>query len=149
MVNGIEEMSLEGFQVVRADMFLHLPRKGEATCTVWPTKISFNKLALAALNFCEFVRIEINPLKKCMLIIPVTSKDKDGIRWVKGQRSFTVRNMESKQFGDQLYSSWGLDPEFNYRATGKLVSSNGKVMLLFNFSDAEIWKSKKAVIANE
>jgi hypothetical protein len=141
MANGIEEMSLEGFQVVRADMFLHLPRKGEATCTVWPTKISFNKLALSALNFCEFVRIEINPSSKCMLIVPVTSKDRDGIRWVKGQRSFTVRNMESRQFGDQLYSSWGLDPEFNYRATGRLVSSNGKVMLLFNFSDAEIWKT--------
>ena len=56
MLNSIEEVSLEGFQVVRAEMFLHLPRKGDATCTVWPTKISFSRLALTALNNCEYVR---------------------------------------------------------------------------------------------
>ena len=36
MVNsiGIEEVNLDGFQIVRSEMFLHFPRKGEATCTV-------------------------------------------------------------------------------------------------------------------
>ena len=149
MLNSIEEVSLEGFQVVRAEMFLHLPRKGDATCTVWPTKISFSRLALTALNNCEYVRIEINPTTKCMLVIPVTSKDKDSIRWIKGQKEFSVRNMESKTFGDLLYSSWELNPECNYRATGKLISSKGKVMLLFNFSEAEMWKTKKAGTARE
>ena len=117
-----------------------------STCTIWPTRISFSKQALITLNNCEFVRIEINPNNKCLLVIPVTSKDKDSIRWIKGQKSFTVRNMESKNFGDLLYSTWGLNPECNYRTTGKLVSSKGKVMLLFNFSDAEMWKTKKAGI---
>jgi hypothetical protein len=149
MLNSIEEVSLEGFQVVRAEMFLHLPRKGDATCTVWPTKISFSRMALTALNNCEYVRIEINPTSKCMLVIPVTSKDKDSIRWIKGQKEFSVRNMESKTFGDLLYSFWELNPECNYRATGKLISSKGKVMLLFNFSEAEMWKTKKAGTARE
>ena len=146
MLNHIEELTLDGFQVVRAEMFLHFPRKGESTCTIWPTRISFSKQALITLNSCEFVRIEINPNNKCLLVIPVTSKDKDSIRWIKGQKSFTVRNMESKNFGDLLYSTWGLNPECNYRTTGKLVSSKGKVMLLFNFSDAEMWKTKKVGI---
>lgn len=53
---------------------------------------------------------------------------------------------EVDYFGDLLYSTWGLNPECNYRTTGKLVSSKGKVMLLFNFSDAEMWKTKKAGI---
>ena len=137
---GIEEVNLDGFQIVRSEMFLHSPRKGDATCTVWPTKISFSKLALTSLNSCEYVRIEINPSTKCLLVVPVTSKDKDSIRWIKGQREFSVRNMESKQFGDILYSAWGLNPECNYRATGRLISSKGKVMLLFDFTDAEMWK---------
>lgn len=141
---GIEEVNLDGFQIVRSEMFLHFPRKGEATCTVWPTKISFSKLALTSLNSCEYVRIEINPNTKCLLVVPVTSKDKDSIRWIKGQKEFTVRNMESKQFGDILYSTWGLNPQCNYRAAGRLISSKGKVMLLFNFTDAEMWKGKKA-----
>ena len=146
MINniGIEEVNLDGFQIVRSEMFFHFPRKGEATCTVWPTRISFSKLALTLLNSCEYVRIEINPNTKCLLVVPVTSKDKDSIRWIKGQKEFTVRNMESKQFGDILYSAWGLNPQCNYRAAGRLISSKGKVMLLFDFSEAEMWKSKKA-----
>ena len=46
--------------------------------------------------------------------------------------------------GDILYSTWGLNPQCNYRAAGRLISSKGKVMLLFNFTDAEMWKGKKA-----
>ena len=93
MQNSIEEITLEGFQIVRSDMFTHLPRKGAATCTLWPTKISFGKNALFALNNCEYMRMEINPATKCMLVIPVSSKDKDSIRWVKGQKEFSIRNM--------------------------------------------------------
>ena len=68
MLNHIEELTLDGFQVVRAEMFLHLPRKGESTCTIWPTRISFSKQALITLNSCEFVRIEINPHKKTRIV---------------------------------------------------------------------------------
>ena len=143
MLNSIEELDLDGFQIVRADMFIHLPRKGDASCTIWPSKISFNKRALQALNNCEFIRMEINSQKKCMLVVPVTSKDKDSIRWIKGQRDFSVRNMESKSFGDLLYSAWGLNPDLNYRASGRLVSARGKIMLMFSFADAEMWKTKK------
>lgn len=142
MAGALEELSLEGFQVVKSEMFLHLPRKGEPTCSLWPFRISFNKISLHVLNNCEYVRLEINPATRGMLVIPVTSKDKDAIRWIKGQREFYVRNMESRAFGDELYKAWGLDSEYNYRATGKLVSSKGKVMLLFDFSSAEMWKTK-------
>lgn len=32
MPSILEEISLDGFQVVKADMFMHLPRKGEPSC---------------------------------------------------------------------------------------------------------------------
>ena len=144
MLNSIEELNLDGFQIVRADMFIHLPRNCDAACTIWPTKISFNRRALHALNNCEYIRMEINAQTKCMLVVPVTSNDKDSIRWLKGQKEYACRNMESKPFGEKLYSAWGLNPNFNYRASGKLVSSRGKIMLLFSFADAEMWQSKKA-----
>ena len=51
--------------------------------------------------------------------------------------------MESKRFGDLIYDAWGLDPKFNYRANGHLVTVNKKVMMLFDFSDAEHWVTKK------
>ena len=118
----IEELSMEGFEIVRSDYFTHLPRKGDATCTLWPTKISFSKMALIQLNNCEYVRIEVNPKSKCLLVVPVSSNDKNSIRWIKGQKEFNTRNMESKAFGDEVYRSWNLDSDFNYRTTGRLVS---------------------------
>ena len=107
VMNPIEEVSLEGFQIVASEMFIHLPRKSDATCSLWPTKLSFSKLVLSALNNCEFVRIEVNPKTKCLIVLPVPSSDK------------------------------------NYRAVGRLVSANQKVMMLFDFSNAESWKTKK------
>ena len=34
VMNPIEEVSLEGFQIVASDMFVHLPRKSDATCSL-------------------------------------------------------------------------------------------------------------------
>lgn len=57
--------------------------------------------------------------------------------------------MESKAFGEQLYQSWGLDPEYNYRAVGRLVSVNQKVMMFFDFRESEMWKNKAQEGQNE
>ena len=143
MINPIEEVSLEGFQIVASDMFIHLPRKSEATCTIWPSRVSFSKLTLSALNNCEFVRIEVNPRTKCLIVVPVTSSDKDSIRWIKGAKEFCIRNMESKRFGEQLYESWGLDTAYNYRAVGRLVTAKQIVLMLFDFNNAERWCTSK------
>ena len=142
-INPIEEVSLDGFQIVASDMFVHLPRKSDATCTIWPTKLSFSKLVLSSLNNCEYVRIEVNPRTKCLIVLPVSSADKNSIRWIKGTKEFSVRNMESRRFGEQVYKSWGLDMDYNYRAIGRLVTANQKVMMLFDFNDAESWKTQR------
>ena len=55
MISAVEELSLDGFQIVKSEMFLHLSRKADPTCTIWPTKISFSRMSLTALNNCEYV----------------------------------------------------------------------------------------------
>ncbi len=139
----IEEISVEGFKVVSGDLFVHLPRKSGPTCTIWSNSINFSKTALVALNNCERIRIEVNPEKRCILIVPVTSKDKDGIRWVKNVKEPMTRKMECKQFTMQLFDTWGWRYDYVYRASGKLVSADKKVMLLFDFSEPENWKCKE------
>ena len=57
--------------------------------------------------------------------------------------------MESKAFGEQLYQSWGLDPEYNYRAVDRLVSVNQKVMMFFDFRESEMWENKTQEGQNE
>ena len=144
MITNMEELSLDGFKIVKSEMFLHLPRKADATCTIWPTKISFSRMTLRALNNCEYVRLEVNPNTQCLLVAPTHSSDKDSIRWIKGQKELSVRNMESREFGEEVYKAWGLDQHYNYRAVGRLVSTRNKIMMLFDFSAAEMWKGKKA-----
>ena len=73
----IEEMSLDGYQIVNAGLFHHPARKCEATCTVWPSRISFNKLALEKLHYCDYIKIQVNPTTKCLLVCPVFAGSKE------------------------------------------------------------------------
>lgn len=136
------EINLDGFQVVSSDMFAHATRQVDPSCTLWYTSISFNKVAFTALNNCERVRIEINTQKRCILIIPVTAKDKDGIKWARNSREPAARRIECRGFTNQLYKLWEWDAEYVHRVTGRLVIADKKVMLLFDFSSPERWKYK-------
>lgn len=88
-----EIVNLAGFQVTRAELFAHsrepaitlwherikfnmacLRRFPGVTCTIWPNAISYSLSSLSALNNCNFVRIEIHPVKKQMLVIPVIAR---------------------------------------------------------------------------
>lgn len=138
----IEEVSLEGFQVVSVSYFTNHTFCRTPTCTFWPTGITFNKLALSALNNSERIRIEINSEKKCILIIPVTMKDKDSILWRKNVKEYAPRRIESIRFSTTIYELWGWNPECSYRAAGRIVSAESKVMLLFDFNKPETWKVK-------
>ena len=72
----IQEINLEGFQVVSGDLFTNYTRTSNPTVTLWHSSISFSKASLTLLNGCERIRVEINPNSKCLLIVPVTIKDK-------------------------------------------------------------------------
>lgn len=136
----IQEISLDGFQMVSGEMFTNYTRTTTPTVTLWNSSISFSKAALISLNGCERIRVEINPNTKCLLIVPVTTKDKDNIHWVKGIKEQVPRKMECRRFTSQLYNTWNLDPEFVYRTVGRVVTAKNKVMLLFDFNKAESWK---------
>ena len=138
----IREISLEGFKVVSGEMFNHLPRKSEPTCTMWSNSLSFSKMAISTLNNCERIRIEVNAQQKRLLAIPVTAKDRDNVRWVKNMKELTSRKLECRGFTAPLFEAWKWDEAYVYRAVGKLVTANQKVMLLFDFNDAENWKAK-------
>ena len=66
--NEIEEISMDGFQVVSGEYFTRRVAYFSPTCTIWSAGITFNKVALTALNNCERVRIEIHPQKKSVQI---------------------------------------------------------------------------------
>ena len=141
-LNELQEVSMEGFQVVSGSMFSHFPKTSEPSCTLWYTSISFSKSAVNALNGCERVLVQVNAKTKGILIVPVSSKDKDGILWLKDSKVVEAKKMDCKAFTSQLFQTWGFDPEYVYRSYGRVVTADKKIMLLFEFKSPETWKSR-------
>ena len=140
----IREISMDGFQIVSGDMFRALSRVNLPAITFWYNSVSFSKAAVIALNNCERIRIEVNPKTRCILLIPVTAKDKDAVRWVKYGSEILPRKIECVAFTSQLFESWGWAKNRAYRSTGRIVSADKKIMLFFDFSDPETWAVKDA-----
>ncbi len=152
VISNLQEISLDGFQVISGELFCHPPRLNTPALTLWYSSMSFNKASLIALNNCERILIKVNPATKCILIVPVNSKDKDGIRWMKTGKEPTTRKVDCQKFTSTLYEQWGWPSDYCYRALGRLVTSDSKVMVLFDFTEAENWKYKekeKAQAKNE
>ena len=142
-IEEIREVSMDGFQVVSGDMFRSITRLNLPAITLWYNSISFSKASVVMLNNCERVRIEVNPKTRCILLIPVTSKDKDAVRWAKTGKEVQPRKIECLAFTSQLFDGWGWDRKRVYRTTGRIVSSDKKIMLLFDFSNPESWLMKE------
>ena len=140
--NTWEELDISGFQTVKSELFTSTAQRSSATCSLCDNRISFGKVALQQLNNCEYVKLEVNPESKCLLVIPVNSSDSNCIRWVSNGKEPQLRNLQSKSFCDWLRRTWGFDQELDYRANGRLVTSKKKVMMVFDFSSAVSWKPK-------
>lgn len=141
----VTDISLDGFQVVRSQYFSRLI---EPAMTLWLTGIAFNVAAYSALNNCETVQILVNNKDKSILIKPVSSRDDDAVNWIKTPQKPASKKIESSIFGKQIYKSWGLDEKRRYRANGRLVQCDKKLMLLFCFSSCEAWEGTKMVKEN-
>lgn len=139
---AISDISLEGFQVVSGHYFV---RCNEPAMTLWQTAISFNAASFAALNNCDMVQILVNDKKRCIIVKPVSSKEKDALNWNKKSPKASHNRIECASFGRQLYEQWNFEPENRYRASGRLVQCDSKVMLLYDFSHPESWKGSKPV----
>ena len=149
--NAIPEISFDGFQVVSGEMFRHISRTSQPTLTLWNNSISFSKAAITALNNCERIRIEVNPNSRGILLIPVTTRDKDAVRWLTKVKNPQPRKIECRAFSSQLYDMWGWEKNHVYRAIGRIVAADNKVMLLFDFREPESWpwKEKSKATSNE
>ena len=142
----IGDISMDGFQVVRGRYF---SRQLEPALTLWRRAVSFNVPAYTALNNCESIQLLVHPDAKRIVIKPSISKDQDAINWIKDPSNPKSTKLECSMFTKQLFETWGWDETLRYRAIGKLVKFDRKLMLLFDFSHPEIWEGMKLVKENE
>lgn len=142
-MEAVQEISLDGFKVVGGEYFAPPLKSQSPTMTVWSASIGFSKQCLVLLNNCENILMQINAEEKKVLIIPTKSNDKDAVRWSKKTEP-EPRKLSCQKLTKHLYELWSWEPELIYRSTGRLVTVSNKVMLLFDFSDAESWKTREA-----
>ena len=136
------EIDLEGFQVVNSQYFSTI---SAPQMTIWCDSVSFSQASYAALNNCEAISIMLNKDKKCILISPVQTSNPNAIVWRKGKSVTKYCKISCTTFARKLFDDWGLNDDYRYRTIGRLVQSDRKVMVLFDFTQSEKWKGDKAV----
>ncbi len=144
---ALDDLSLEGFQIVKGTYFAP---QSEPKLAIWNTAIGFNPASFAALQQCDAVQLLVNDEKRRILVRPVSSSDLNSINWKKGiDAPKAVVRIECALFAKPLFDRWHLDPELKYRANGRIVNGDKKVMLLFDFTDPEKWRGAKQVRDDE
>ena len=143
-MESINEISMDGFQVVSGDFFTYISKTTAPTLTIWDGSISFSKKNLLLLNKCENILMQINAGEKKIIIIPAKSLDKDAIRWIKRVDPLEARRISCQRLTDKLYDMWNWDKDYIFRSSGRLVTSNNKVLLYFDFQTPESWKRPEA-----
>lgn len=137
---NLKEISLDGFQVVSRDMLMNnTARYSTPLITIWYDSISFNKASILALDCCERVLIQVHPVMRSILISSVNAFDKDGVVWHNKNHKDTAKKITCPGFTTKIYDLWEWDKASAYRCPGKAVTSNGKIMLMFDMSEPEVW----------
>ena len=140
--SGIASISLDGFQLVGSQLF---SKQIEPSMTIWASAIGFNMASFTAMNKCEHINIYVNPAERKILIRPSLSKNPEAVKWVKNIEKPSAPHIECTKFTRPIYEEWGFPKENHYRAYGKLVQCDKKVMLMFDFAAAEVWQGQKMV----
>lgn len=140
---NLKEVSLNGFQVVNSSLFISM---SAPYMTIWSDSISFSQASYAALNNCEAIAIRVNNAERAILIETVPSNSPNAIAWKKGKDTVKYTKISCTTFARQLFDDWGLDVQAKYRAIGRMVQADKKVMVLFEFANAEKWYGDKKSI---
>ncbi|MBR6040430.1 MAG: hypothetical protein IKP38_08125 [Clostridia bacterium] len=136
------DVNMEGFQLIRGQYF---SRQADPVMTLWKSAVGFNAPSYTALNNCEAVQFFVHPTERKIIIKPSPSKEPDSVNWTKDALQAKTNRLECTMFTRRLFRQWDLDENLRYRTNGKLVRSNRSVMLLFDFTEPEVWDGTKMV----
>ena len=132
---AIGDINIDGFQVVKSNYF---NRQIEPYMSFRETSISFNASAYKALNCVATIHLMVNQANRKILIRPINSDDANSITWLKDADNPNCKPIECAAFTRPLYDMWSWNIKTRYRAYGKLVQHDKKLMLMFDFSSPEI-----------
>lgn len=138
----LTDISLEGYQLVRATYF---EKYIEPIMTLWNTSIAFGLGCYSALGNCEFINIMLNDDEQSIIIKPINSKENEALSWRRSGKNAKYHKMDCAMLARKLFERWKLNPKYHYRATGRLVQCDKKLMLLFDFKESVACEGMKVI----
>lgn len=133
MIDTLETVSMDGFQVVNRQFF---ETPSEPLMTVWQEAIGFSAAAYEALENCQMVKILLNKERRAVMVVPATSSDPEAMKWKSTDKVAKFRRISCPAFSRKVMTEWGLDMEAKYRCYGKVAKVDAKVVLYFDFQNA-------------
>lgn len=131
------EIDLAGFQTVQPYFF---SKSQYPTLSISKNNFQFTSSAVESLQRCESIKMMINFKAQQILVQPIHSQSKDSIVWLNPEaKTSKPPRLECGFFTKQIYSSWDWNPNYRYKTTGRLAHCDRQVMLLFDFSECEVW----------
>ena len=126
----------EGFQVVRGEFFAHIY---EPSFTFNNYKVSVNTACIKKLPDVEYVQILVNPEDKKLAVRPCSEEEKDSFRWCSNGKKRAPKQITCRIFFAKIITLMGWNPNHRYKLLGKLIRSNGELLLIFDLSTPEIF----------
>ncbi len=153
-LDDIEDVSLAGFQVTKAELFSHLR---EPSISVAGDRIKFNMACLRRFPGVTHIQLLINPDQKRLIIRPSEPDAPDALRWCSGggEKEIKNRDMICRIFAGKLYELMNWNHDYRYKILGKIAMSDNEVVFLFRLSDFEMFvsdgksKRRKAYLPDE
>lgn len=96
------------------------------------------------MNNCEAIHVLLSNRGRSIVIRSVASNTPDAVLWKKrAEPKYT--KIECPQLTRNIYERWGLDKNCHYRAFGKTVQADRKLLILFDFTDPVVYEGLKRV----
>lgn len=134
-----DDFSYDGYQVVRGEFFAHIY---EPSITFNASKVSVNTACVRKLPDVQYVQILVNPETKKLAIRPCEEEEKDSFAWSSGasEKKKKPKQITCKVFFAKIMQLMDWNPDFRYKLLGKLISSGGELLYVFDLKTPEIFK---------
>lgn len=141
----IAEIDLNGFQLINANNFGRWCNPG---ITLWYNALAFNNAAFISLGQADSVQFYVNDERKSVIVMPCRSNEEESVALKKTPAKNGYARLECTLFTKKLFESWNFDKDCRYRVCGRQVQSGRKIMLIFDFTNPEVWKGSALVKEN-
>lgn len=137
----IEDIEIDGFQVVRREYFAHL---FEPAVSIKVDNITFNSACIRRFPGVQYVQLLINPDQKRLVIKPCDEDAKDAIKWcnIKNEKQ-EPRTVNCKIFGAKLFDMQRWTTNCRYKLLGLIAKSSGEQLVAFSLEDTEVYPPKE------